>query len=67
MAGSTEIIASDIQMLDSKGGSAASGYDDMPQTQQFAPSSAQQTSRQQAPQPQAAHDAFDQIDDDIPF
>lgn len=61
----TEIVASDIQMLDSKGNSGSS-YEDMPQTQQSAPAQYQQnTSR---PQPsQAAHDAFDQLDDDIPF
>lgn len=60
----TEIIASDIQMLDSKGGSS-SNYDDMPQAQQAAPAH-QNVSRQQQPS-QAAQDAFDQLDDDIPF
>jgi single-strand DNA-binding protein len=62
----TEIIANDLQMLDSKGGSA--GYDDMqsmPQGQQ------QSSSRKPAasPQPvaQSAQDAFDELDDDIPF
>jgi single-strand DNA-binding protein len=62
----TEIIAADIQMLDSKGGSAGASYEDMPQTQQFAPAQNQQASRQQQPS-QAAQDAFDQLDDDIPF
>lgn len=60
----TEIIASDLQMLDSKGG--ASGYDDM----QSAPPSAQHTARKAsspAPATQAAQDAFDELDDDIPF
>lgn len=65
----TEIIAADIQMLDSKGNSSSSGgqyhYDDMPQTQQSAPS--YQNNRQQQQPSQAAQDAFDQLDDDIPF
>lgn len=62
----TEIIASDIQMLDSKGGSS-SNYDDMPQAQQAPQQQQQQSaSRQQQPS-QAAQDAFDQLDDDIPF
>ncbi|CAM2820137.1 single-stranded DNA-binding protein [Legionella worsleiensis] len=61
----TEIIASDIQMLDSKGTSGPS-YDDMPQTQQqSAPSQYQNNNRQQPAQ--AAQDAFDELDDDIPF
>lgn len=64
----TEIVASDIQMLDSKGG--ASNYDDMPQAQsqahqQSAPSMNQ--GAKSAPAPAAMHDAFDQLDDDIPF
>jgi len=57
----TEIIANDIQMLDSKGGSPS--YDDMPQAHS-APTH-QNTTR---PQPtQTVHDAFDQLDDDVPF
>ncbi|MFT4059170.1 MAG: single-stranded DNA-binding protein [Legionella sp.] len=61
----TEIVANDIQMLDSKG-SSMGGYDDMPQAQ-YAP---QQNSRpaQVSPQSQQIpHDAFDQLDDDVPF
>lgn len=61
----TEIVAADIQMLDSKGGSAGASYEDMPQTQQYAPQN-QQAPRQQQPA-QAVQDAFDQLDDDIPF
>lgn len=64
----TEIVASDIQMLDSKGGSAG-GYDDMPQTQ-YAPTQAsrpQQQPQQQNQSNQVPHDAFDQLDDDVPF
>ena len=60
----TEIIANDIQMLDSKGGNAPS-YDDIPQAQ-FTPTTASSaTSRSQ--QSPAAQDAFDQLDDDVPF
>lgn len=63
----TEIIASDIQMLDSKGGSSASGYEDMPQSSyQSTPAPQQPMSRAQQPS-SAAQDAFDQLDDDIPF
>ncbi|TAL59427.1 MAG: single-stranded DNA-binding protein [Legionella sp.] len=62
----TEIIANDIQMLDSKGGSPS--YEDMPQTQ-AAPSMNQNASNrpQQQAAPAAMQDAFDQLDDDIPF
>lgn len=63
----TEIVANDIQMLDSKGGSA--NYDEMPAPPQM---QHQQSSRK--PQPaqsaqtaQSAQDAFDELDDDIPF
>lgn len=58
----TEIIANDIQMLDSKG-TASSGYEDMPQTQ-FAPANQNVDRQQPAQMPQ---DAFDQLDDDVPF
>lgn len=62
----TEIIASDLQMLDSKGSSG--GYDDMqsmPQGQQQSNSRKPSPAPQQAPQ--SAQDAFDELDDDIPF
>ncbi len=67
----TEIVASDIQMLDSKSNSNNSGYDDMSQAyqQQSAPTQSQyqpSANRQQQPS-QAAQDAFDHLDDDIPF
>lgn len=63
----TEIIASDIQMLDSKGNSGSS-YEDMPQAQQqSAPAQYQQNPGRQQQPSQAAQDAFDQLDDDIPF
>lgn len=58
----TEIIASDIQMLDSKVGSASS-YDDIPQAQS-APMNHHASKQQPA---QAVQDAFEELDDDIPF
>ena len=60
----TEIIASDLQLLDSKGGSAAPNYDDLPQAQQSAPY--QSSNKQNQPSP-TAQDAFEHLDDDIPF
>lgn len=62
----TEVMASDIQMLDGKGGSSmgsTASYDDFSQAQQ-APS--HNTNRAPAPQ-KAAPDAFVELDDDIPF
>lgn len=59
----TEIVANDIQMLDNKGGTASSSFDEMPQSQ-FVPAN-QNTSKQQ-PAP-ASQDVFDQLDDDVPF
>lgn len=64
----TEIIASDLQMLDSKGAGSGAGagannaYDDMPS----APPSQNYAPQQQQPS-QAAKDAFEELDDDIPF
>lgn len=66
----TEIVASEMQMLDSRGG--APGYDDMPTMQQH-PSSAQGNAPQgRAPAtPSSGNNApdpgFDSFDDDIPF
>ncbi|MBY0378134.1 MAG: single-stranded DNA-binding protein, partial [Gammaproteobacteria bacterium] len=57
----TEIVASDIQMLDSKGGSSPN-YDEMP-----SPPQAQQQSARKPQTTQAAQEAFDELDDDIPF
>lgn len=60
----TEIIASDLQMLDSKNAGSAPNYDDLPQAQ----SSSQYQQSPSAPQPaKAAQDAFDDLDDDVPF
>lgn len=70
----TEIIASDMQLLDSKGtGPSNSGYDDAPYQQNSAPAYQQNNApayQQQNAKPNqtaAMHDAFDQLDDDIPF
>lgn len=64
----TEIVASDIQMLDSKGGQGAA-YSEVPPT---ATASAQHQGSAQKPEasPQtatASQNAFDELDDDIPF
>lgn len=57
----TEIVASDIQMLDSRG---TSSYDNT----QSAPSYQQQQPQQTNQKPQTApQDAFEELDDDIPF
>ena len=61
----TEIIASDIQMLDSKNAGSQS-FDDMSQAQASAPAHHQTASKPQQPAT-AAQDAFDQLDDDVPF
>lgn len=61
----TEIIATDIQMLDSKG-SSTTGYEDMPQVQ-ASPAPQKSSAKYQANQTSTAQDAFDELDDDIPF
>jgi len=61
----TEIIAADIQMLDSKNGGSGPSYEDMPQTQAMPSQQNQSASRQQPAK--AAQDAFEELDDDIPF
>jgi single-strand DNA-binding protein len=66
---STEIVASEVQMLDSKGGSSQS-YQSAPQGQyqQDNMSAPKQAAHQKAPQTEAtAQDAFDDLNDDIPF
>ncbi len=65
----TEIIANDIQMLDSKGQGAS--YNDMPNpqaSQQGAPHLQESTATRSQPTPEsAAQAAFDDLNDDIPF
>ena len=67
----TEIVASEMQMLDSRGGPGGSGGYDSPQGstgQGSAPkSSNQQAPNQQAPQQQAPQPQAGPFDDDIPF
>jgi single-strand DNA-binding protein len=58
----TEIVASDIQMLDSKGPSPSFTDPSSASSQMNAPKSS--NSPQQA---QPAHNAFEELDDDIPF
>ncbi|AMP91420.1 single-stranded DNA-binding protein [Legionella pneumophila] len=62
----TEIIASDIQMLDSKGNSA-SNYDDMPSFQGTSSPQQAPAKNHSASAASTAQDAFDELDDDIPF
>jgi single-strand DNA-binding protein len=67
----TEIVASEMQMLDSRGGPGGSGGYDSPQGstgQGSAPKSPnQQAPNQQAPQQQAPQQQSGPFDDDIPF
>ena len=61
----TEIVASDIQMLDSKGGTQA--YNDAPSAAQHQEEGgAPKANKAKAPQVEAQN-AFDELDDDIPF
>ncbi|WP_419420031.1 single-stranded DNA-binding protein [Legionella sp. D16C41] len=61
----TEIIATDVQMLDSKGGSSV-GYDDAQSA--AAPQHQQQPAYQQPTNRKGtADDVFAELDDDIPF
>lgn len=58
----TEIVATDIQMLDSKSGSASSNFSEAP------PAAYQQNASDKSePASQATSNAFDELDDDIPF
>jgi len=62
----TEIVASEMQMLDSRGGSA--GYDNSAPMQQDAPQASQPQSNQpQQKAPASPDSGFDSFDDDIPF
>ncbi len=59
----TEIVATDLQMLDSKGGSAPAHYDDAPMHQAAPPF----IPKQPSPTAPAMPEGFEQLDDDIPF
>lgn len=70
----TEIVASDIQMLDGKGQTNASYGDTQPMGQQQEPQQQQNNYAPRKPQAtntqanqSAAQNAFDELDDDIPF
>jgi single-strand DNA-binding protein len=70
---STEVVASEMQMLDSRGGGAMEqggdnsfGQSQPQRSQQGAPQPAPQSAPQSAPS-QAAPSNFDNFDDDIPF
>lgn len=67
----TEIVANEMQMLDSRGGGGgqAGGWDDYANQQPQAPSQAPQPAAQpaQAPQQQAPAPASMDFDDDVPF
>jgi len=66
----TEIIATEMQMLDSKGGQSAPSYGEAPPMGQMDNQGAPSTQRATANQPAAeasAQAAFDDLNDDIPF
>lgn len=65
----TEIVASEMQMLDSRGAGESFGGGQSYQPQQSAPQAAPQrpAQPQQAPAAQPAPGGFDDFDDDIPF
>ncbi|PJD96186.1 MAG: single-stranded DNA-binding protein [Legionella sp.] len=61
----TEIIAADIQMLDSKSMGGGTAYEDNQSAYQAAPPAYAPANKPQ--QTSQAADPFDQLDDDIPF
>ena len=61
----TEIVASDIQMLDSKGSS--SSYGDAQSAPQYENQGASNKPQAVQTKTAAAHNAFEELDDDIPF
>jgi single-strand DNA-binding protein len=63
----TEIVASDIQMLDSKGQGGSSSYPEAQSAPQHASAGRAAPKPQQTTNQTAAQDAFDELDDDIPF
>lgn len=69
----TEIVANEMQMLDSRGGQGGMGQDNYGQGQPSAPQrpaqNQQQNQQQSQPQqqPQQQGNDFDNFDDDIPF
>ena len=63
----TEIIAADIQMLDSKNGSSSAPYQDAPPASAHFEDSHSAASAKPKASQAAAQNAFDELDDDIPF
>ncbi len=68
----TEIVANEMQMLDSRGGGGQAGGGGDPGYSEAPPSAAPASAPQQQGQPQAAQQGapagnFDDFDDDIPF
>jgi single-strand DNA-binding protein len=72
----TEIVASEMQMLDSRGGSSESSDDEPHQGQYYRQSNSQESAARTPPasrqnsngtQPSPALSSFDNFDDDIPF
>lgn len=63
----TEIVAADIQMLDSKGGAPSNYSDAPPASHQQENSNADIAQKPKAAQQAMPQDAFDELDDDIPF
>jgi len=68
---STEIVANEMQMLDSRGGGTANFNDNSadyaPANRAAAPVAPQQPAESQPPIPSGSADPMDDFDDDIPF
>ena len=62
----TEIIANDLQMLDSKGGAGNASFDNQSEANQGAPSKSQSSARKNQPE-QPFPEALEELDDDITF
>jgi len=62
----TEIVANDMQMLDSRGGGTAA-YDSPPPSATRSPATAAQPEAQPAPKPATVSAPPDDFEDDIPF
>lgn len=63
----TEIIADNMQMLDSKGSSGSNNFGDSSQSQYEKPAAAAPSASPQAGSAQEAQPPLDNFDDDIPF
>ena len=63
----TEIVANDMQMLDSRGGGDFQGYQQSPQNQSQRQGQNQNQNQGQNQTAAPANNGFDDFDDDIPF